>query len=902
MPSHSLKPIFPFIPYVNLALFLRSDFAIFEQHVIELESLYEQTQDEVKILNALLNETKNELLKQSALLQTVDNENGILQSSVIELQSTVLALKNEIESKKLELFQIKESVQEIEISTHVLINKRPLESILRDIQKTASFAGITEKADIDLLTQEIKRYYPEKISEIKSRINIGKQIASGLDDLYKLANEQGKNSTRAQARYLNFCKEFGYLRIKAESQLSKGDAARQRRQEEQRNKNTNIRAVQIAPRQIPDLNVLHPNISPITENMVAFPISSVFHPQDVRAQKTSSNWFLIIDETGNVFSQDENLNEIAAKDLGRWVGLLLPEDNHGLKPLANWHAVDKTLAEIDRVVQCVLDANVAVLGLTLEQMPFTTGEQWTSGILAMIDWILRLVPLEENVKTKIHVQIENRGDFKKGMEWQALPSDALRRLGQSYPDRASQLELKITIIDKNGSPFNGYVDALAFTWGSPTNASKERLNDTKFLGTCFLEGNAKQIMQCWEWFDRGITIRPADWFALLQQPDSKKVGSLVFTILERLGLTTKNDVALWRSFLNETRQHLDGKAVNLAELSNQINWLDTYAPKSEKMPGKLRLLWLTSKLAHANHLGELEKEWMHEMQYLGNQLIDEDAPLVCWTDLHLAVNATNNYNFPLASQLLSRWKQMPCNVAGLRYAAQVESSLGQHAAFSFNPQQAIEHFNNALALFEKLSDETQKQKEIQQTTIYLAIVEIDYSEKSQTRLAIKQALGENLNNVIDTLAISDSENDKYRHHLLLRWLVYCAEESEKVRYLSHQDNWKNGHGHPWPLIQLYRAVLIHKTDTRKAIEIALEAYHLTTRQNQGATVRLIGFCCRLITISWGEQWQEAQIELQTLKLELPMANSHIDVLQNYLNTSSTDALVMLQKVLPFNFH
>jgi hypothetical protein len=43
-------------------------------------------------------------------------------------------------------------------------------------------------------------------------------------------------------------------------------------------------------------------------------------------------------------------------------------------------------------------------------------------------------------------------------------------------------------------------------------------------------------------------------------------------------------------------------------------------------------------------------------------------------------------------------------------------------------------------------------------------------------------------------------------------------------------------------------------------------------------------------------------QLQTLKLELPMANSHIDVLQDYLKTSSTDALVMLQKVLPFNFH
>lgn len=101
-----------------------------------------------------------------------------------------------------------------------------------------------------------------------------------------------------------------------------------------------------------------------------------------------------------------------------------------------------------------------------------------------------------------------------------------------------------------------------------------------------------------------------------------------------------------------------------------------------------RLLWLNAQLARANHFGATEQAWMAEMQVLGAGLMDEDAPLVCWADLHLAVNATNPYDFARATRHLDRWRDLPPSVPGLRYRAQLRSSLGPHAAFLDRPEQA----------------------------------------------------------------------------------------------------------------------------------------------------------------------------------------------------------------------
>ena len=66
----------------------------------------------------------------------------------------------------------------------------------------------------------------------------------------------------------------------------------------------------------------------------------------------------------------------------------------------------------------------------------------------------------------------------------------------------------------------------------------------------------------------------------------------------------------------------------------------------------------TWKTILANHMGETEVNWKHELQQLGDRLFDEAAPLVCHADLHLAVQYTNRFAFDAASKALQRWEKV----------------------------------------------------------------------------------------------------------------------------------------------------------------------------------------------------------------------------------------------------
>lgn len=629
------------------------------------------------------------------------------------------------------------------------------------------------------------------------------------------------------------------------------------------------------------------------------------HAQDIRGLSPAPAWTLLIDETGDRFDAGAQALDESDRRLGRWVALLAPDQNPGLSPLPpGWHAVDKGLAEIDRVVQAVLDSRAGVLGLTVQQLPVSTGERWAAGVLTLIDWVLRLLPLPDSGPTKLKVCIENRFEFIAGMEWPALRMDAMRRLALAFPERARRLVLEdIRLIGKAGSPLNGYVDALAFTWGSPAASSRERLRASGLLGTCFLEGDVEQVLKAWEWLERGITIHAADWARLLAEPDARVTGGLTATILERLGEAARHDTRLWLAYLEECRHHLDSKAVNLRRLGAQIDWLERYRPEMDTMPPRLRLLWLTSRLAHANHLGAVEQGWMAELVKLADRLMDEDAPLVAWANLHLAVHATNRFDFDLASRSLARWCDIPPAAPGLRYWGQIASSLGQHAAFSGQPEPAREHFQRALAAFARLSEPAAQAREASQTANYLAIVEMDHGDPDTARAAVERVIGP-LHEAIRRLANTVKDEYKYQHHLLLRWLVFRGDPMERAEYLEHCPHCQTGAGHPWPLIQLYRGMLLHDTDPAAARELAEDAWRLANAPGQGPTVRLIGACCRVIAAAWGLTWTEAEAEAELTKLagELPMAAPRFAALRAWRGAPAAEPRALLAAVLPFNFH
>jgi hypothetical protein len=330
-----------------------------------------------------------------------------------------------------------------------------------------------------------------------------------------------------------------------------------------------------------------------------------------------------------------------------------------------------------------------------------------------------------------------------------------------------------------------------------------------------------------------------------------------------------------------------------------VNWLAQAMPSDEAIPDTLRLVWLTVNLAHANHLGATENEWLTDLNRLSANLYEEVAPLCCHADLHLAVAMTNRFDFAGAMQAVARWHDRSPEVPGLRYWGQCRSTMGQHFAFVGNPESAQKAFTEALNAFSRLSDPIVRRREIDKTSCYAAIAAMDDESLNDARAVVENYLGD-LAMAVNRLASSD-DGDHYQHHTLLRWIVYRNDHALGDAYLSLRESWCSGFGHPWPLIEVYRAILIHPSDPKAAIEQARTAASIAFSAQQGPTVRLIGACCRAIGVAWGDPWAEQETVLSELREELPYAKTRLDCLGMFL-AHPKQPVDILREVLPFNFH
>jgi hypothetical protein len=283
-------------------------------------------------------------------------------------------------------------------------------------------------------------------------------------------------------------------------------------------------------------------------------------------------------------------------------------------------------------------------------------------------------------------------------------------------------------------------------------------------------------------------------------------------------------------------------------------------------------------------------------------LLQEAAPLVCHANLHVAVARTNQFAFAQAREALQRWADIPPEAPGLLMWAQVKSSLGQHAAFLGETRLATGLFKEAIHGFERLSDPQQRAKDIAQTSCYLAIAMMDDPEVSdaEAREAVEKVAG-SVAHAARSLSESDDNANRYAHHLFLRWLVRRGDPALAGVYCERRSLWKTGEGHPWPLIQLYRAILLKQAYPLEARGLAVEAAQMATEARQGPVVRLIGACCRALAVAWGEDGSSLWAEVQALRLALPLATAQLEALEEWIQNPGPH-LPMLERVLPFNFH
>lgn len=614
----------------------------------------------------------------------------------------------------------------------------------------------------------------------------------------------------------------------------------------------------------------------------------------------SPRWTLAIDEGGDIPAR---LGDTFTGHEGRFVGLLVPEriTLPALEP--GWHAVEQSdHGSIDAVVQRVLDAPVGVLGLTLSALARSTGDAWVTGVLELIHWVCRLLPLGDDATT-LSVEVEQRGEWVDGPAWSAMATGVLRSIAEHAPERASRLTVTLRLVRKGDAALDGYVDALAFTWTSPHGASRARLTQSGLRDACLVSGDAPSLRTVRDALVYGADV-PADvWRALVRRPEAHSPGTFLAGLLDQLRAHVRRNPAQWHRQMESVRTHLDSKAIRLSDLGREIAFLASCAPTDVALSAPARLVWATARLEAANHRGAVDEALDVELDALAAALFDEEPTLACQADLDRAVLATNRFEFDAATRALARWADATPAVPGLRHWGRVQSSRGQHAAFRGDPATALAHFDRALGAFARLSDGGAS--EVAQTATYAAIAATDHTSLSDeaVRVRIAALLPAGLSPAeVAGLAADVSPARRYAHHAVLRWISRRGDVASRAGYLSARDRWASGTGHPWSLIELHRALLLRDAGeadaARRHLYAAIDA---AAHDEAGPTVSFIAVVCAAAGVCMG---LEAPTTVEDLVGRLParIPRASWEPLREALaGRWKGDARTMIARCLPFNF-
>lgn len=620
------------------------------------------------------------------------------------------------------------------------------------------------------------------------------------------------------------------------------------------------------------------------------------HPQSLRALKPAQEWDVYIDETGTNFSLTaEDLNE-SDTSLGRVVALALPV-GHKLEPLKqSSHGVDLTHARIETLLKAITSNKCGVLGATLKRDLHNTS--WMSAIHQLTRWLILMLPVEGVTKVRVH--IEKCAPYDNSAYLKALQETLENELKMLLPKRFAGLHLSLEIMEKT-NPYNGYVDAIANCWGSSDTVKRKMLARTAWRGTCLLQTtNLDRVENLYRNIATGAEVTGKDWFDICTASTQEAEYSLFHDMLEQLGEQAKSTVQIWANYLQELRLRLSNKDFTSNSLRAALNWLETYKNETDFLP-KLMQLQLTSlDLATGNHEGSSHLEQVGKVLDLVEKLKDEDAVEACQAVLRVAVRATHHYDFASSIPLIEQWLDYPVAMPGLLNHAKLHSTLGQLYAFQGQQPEALKAFDKATEVFKQISDRSSVNKDLEQTDVYRAITLIDAKDASAAKLVLDLVNYSTTRTGIagvERLARSESPL-RFMHYLLLRLLVSQPElKEERKAYLGQEVEWQNDEGHPWMLINAYRAWLL-----QGAKQPALAADYMQLAidgcfESSGAMLNWMGHCLLALAKS-------LQLQVNTKAVvSLPTGNYPQETLAE-LEKASNDKqrLTALTKLLPFNFH
>ncbi|RAJ92964.1 hypothetical protein [Aliidiomarina maris] len=539
------------------------------------------------------------------------------------------------------------------------------------------------------------------------------------------------------------------------------------------------------------------------------------HPRSILNLNEAPVWHLLIDETGTKFNRNALDLPACDHEVGRVVGLLHPE-NHQLPALpAGFHATEQTPFDVHHILSTLLnERQIGILGVTV-QLDELDGHSWINAVRMLTRWVLALLPAS-GAPVKVKVYIEQRAMYAAGADLRALADTVTAEMRALSPQRLGKLKLGFNVIEKTGHPHNGYVDSLAYVWGSPKASNKRFIQHTELQGKCLIESDSNLIERLFLNIQHTHKLTAQDWYEIASIEPSKLAHTLLAESLAIIERECQQDASRWAQYLDYCCQLQQQKVYQPQALFNATQWLGQAAPEHIGVLQRLKLK--NTQLAAANHMGQVQRGLAAKAATLAESLFDEDAQLACRTALRTIVMHCNAFEFSVAEEEGQRWLQvvdeLPSAVVGKKNLGKLQSSMGQVLSFSHNPQ-AGEYFAAAIETFNGLQDAQEAQAEIAQTRHYQLIQLMDANDVNETSVcaqlcevfAVAGEIG--LRKVAIEFAQGNNQ-DRFAHYLLLRACSKCPTTLKHVAraYWSMQQHWQIGAGHPWPLISLHRALLL----------------------------------------------------------------------------------------------
>ena len=638
----------------------------------------------------------------------------------------------------------------------------------------------------------------------------------------------------------------------------------------------------------------------VSKDALKVEINGGRNPNSILNLKPCKKWTIVSDETGSLFGNDAFEGR---KESGKYVFVLIPEGATLSELKSGWHAKEESLESIVSAADALYQSGAGIIGIPVAALYQTNRDLWLASAETLLESTLRLLPVDGD--TEVVLDIERRGEVLDSN----IADRAMHRLSLVDPDKAKKIHLKVNFVNKSDCPFNGYADAVAYSWGCG-NSVKPVFAKYGWVGPCLIEGSEKAVdvfRRCLELVNFHKTLSQEDWNVLVSS--AKASDSLIGALSRTYGDEARRDTKRWRIYLDYVLSHLDSKAIRLSDLIPQIAWLKEYEPVDAEIPPRLRLIWLSAQLAASNHTGGIafgSEQYVNEFKELSNRLRDEDAPLVCFAALHLAVELTDAYRFEDARSLLQGWEKESVAVPGLRYHAQVLSSLGQHAAFLGENEKALEYFDRAMGEFSRLSDDWQR--DFDHTCAYAVIAAMDCASPHFERLMSLYLYGGewSVETMVDMAqqfaSVGEDEPDsKYAHAILLRYLVTLPDDNPiRSVYVAKAREWKwSTDGHPWELIAFYRAMLF-PADAPERLDWLKKGYELSLEG--GPTLQVIASVIGAeLLASGGMPSAEYLDKVDEVATKLPsVGEDRLAALRGQVDTP-IPVLELAKKILPFNF-